>query len=130
MYVNRSTVIVTTVANGTATAFTSDVVTGRIFSIKYTKTDFGAGTSPATEPDFTITTEDTAQNIWVESNVSATATRAPRQATHDTVGVASWYNDSSDEAVEDFIYAANERVKIVIAEGGNAKVGTFDILWG
>lgn len=130
MYVNRSTVTVTTVANGTATAYTGVVITGRIFSIKYTKTDFGAGTSPATEPDFTITTEDTAQNIWIESNVSATATRAPRQATHDTIGVASAYNDAGDELVEDFVYAANERIKIVIAEGGNVKTGTFDIMWG
>lgn len=130
MYVNRSTVTVTTASNGAATAFTKEVLRGRIFSIKYTKTDFGDGTSPATEPDFTITSEDTKQNIWVQSNVSATATVAPRQATQDTVGVASFYNDGGDEAVEDFVYVANERIKIVIAQGGDSKTGTFDIMWG
>lgn len=123
MHVQRHTVTVTTDAAGAATAYTSGLVNGRIFSIKYTKSTFDNGV------DFTITTEDTAQNLWVESDVNATATRAPRQPTHDSVGAASLYA-SGGEPVEGYICAASERIKIVIAQGGNTKTGTFDILAG
>ena len=80
----------------------------------YTKTDFDNAV------DFTITTEDTGQNVWVESNVTASATKAPSQDVHDTVGV--------DTSVNDFISLVNERLKIVVANGGNVKVGAFRLI--
>lgn len=99
------------------------VVNGKIISLQYVKTDFTDGV------DFTITTEDTAQNVWVESNVNAAKTVAPRQATHDPVGVASLYA-ASGVAVEDYIHAVEERIKIVIAAGGSAKTGSFTVIVG
>lgn len=123
MYARRHAVSVTTAADGTATAYTSTTVNGRIRSIQYVKTDFDNGV------DFAITLETTGQGLWTESNVNAAAIRCPRQPTHDAVGVASLYA-AAGEPVEDFIYAADERVKIVIAQGGNAKSGTFYITTG
>ena len=121
-YAERHAVSLTTDASGDATGYTP-VVTGRIISIRYVKTDFDNGV------DFTITGEDSSQNIWVESNVNAAKTVAPRQATHDTVGVASLYAGAG-EPVEDHIVVAGERVKIVVASGGNVKAGAFHVIVG
>lgn len=122
MYVRRDTVSVTTDASGDATEFTSSAINGRILAIIYNKTDFATGV------DFTITTETTEQNVWVESDVNADKTVAPRQATHATDGTASLYAGGG-EPVEDYIFAANERLKIVVASGGNAKSGEFVVIY-
>ena len=119
----KKTVSITTDASGDATAYTSEPVNGRILGIIYTKDDFAAGV------DFTITTEDTLQNLWVESDVNASKTVAPRQPTHDTAGVASLFAGAG-EPVEDHIWAVDERVKIVVAQGGDTKGGTFVIIVG
>ncbi len=122
MFVRRYQVDVTTESDGTATAY-SDVVNGRIISIQYEKDDFADGV------DFTITTETTGQNLWTDENVNASAQRAPRQPTHANDGSASLYA-AGGEPVEDYYAVDNERIKIVIAEGGNAKSGTFYITIG
>lgn len=116
-YATRQTIAVTTAADGSATAY-SEVFTGKISQIRYVKTDFAAGV------DFTITLEATSETVWTQLNVDATATVAPRQATHSTDGVAALYA-AAGSAVNDKIAAANDRLKIVIASGGNAKTGTF-----
>lgn len=122
MHVERHVVSVTTAADGSATAY-SPTVTGRILAIHYVKTDFATGV------DFTITAEATGETIWTESNVDASATRAPRQATHSTAGAAALYA-AGGTAVNDYVALANDRVKIVIASGGNAKVGAFHVVVG
>lgn len=122
MYIERHRLTITTDASGDATAY-SPTVTGRVLAIVYTKTDYD------NTADFTISAEATAETIWQESNVNASAVRAPRQPTHDTVGAASLYA-AAGEPVEDFIYLANDRVKFVIAQGGNTKSGQFDLLIG
>jgi hypothetical protein len=122
-FANTESVTVTTIADGSATAYTAENYNGRIINVVYTKTDF------ADTVDFTITTEDTAQNVWVESNVTASAAKAPRQATHDAVGAASLYA-AAGEPVEDYIWMVNERLKIVIASGGDAKTGAFRLIVG
>lgn len=123
MYCRRHAVSVTTAADGSATAYTPTTVNGRICSIQYVKTDFDNGV------DFTITLETTGQQLWVDTNVNASETVCPRQPTHDSAGAASLFA-AGGEPAEDFIYAADERVKIIIASGGNAKVGTFYITTG
>lgn len=111
---------VTTAADGSATAY-SDVLTGKLSQIRYVKTDFADGST------FTITSEATGETLWGESNVNASATRAPRQATHSTAGAAALYA-AGGAAVNDKIALANDRVKIVIASGGNVKSGVFHIV--
>lgn len=121
-YVERHVVEVTTDENGDAEAYTP-VVTGRIHTIAYVKDDFADGV------DFTITAEATGETIWDEDNVNASAVRAPRQATHATDGTASLYAGGG-EPVEDYVAVAKDRVKIVVANGGNAKSGTFHVVVG
>lgn len=116
-YAVSQTVSVTTNGSGAATAY-SEVVSGAVRLAKYTKTDFADGV------DFTITSETTGQNIWTESDVNASKTISPRQPTHDAAGAASLYAGSG-EPVEGDIVLAQERIKIVIASGGDTKAGTF-----
>lgn len=119
-YAERHSVTVTTDASGDATAYvpSSGAITGRIASIQYVKTDYANGV------DFAITLEATGQGLWTESDVNAAKTVAPRQPTHSQAGVAALYA-AGGTAVGDHIVAANDRVKIVVAQGGATKVGQF-----
>ena len=119
-YAERHDIAITTATGGGATGY-SPVITGSINAIIYTKDDFTDGV------DFTITAEGTGQGLWTELNVNASKTVAPRQPTHDVVGVASLYA-AAGEDVEDQIAIAKDRVKIVIAAGGNTKSGTFTVI--
>jgi hypothetical protein len=116
----RYIVNVTTIADGTATAY-SPRIAGKIHSIRYVKTDFADGV------DFTITADAAGETIWTESNVNATADRYPRAPTHSQAGVAALYA-AGGSAVLEPIAIASDKVKIVIAQGGNVKTGTFHIL--
>lgn len=110
---------VTTAADGTVTAY-SPRVSGKLSQIEYVKTDYADGV------DFTITGERTGIGLWTEANVNASAVRAPRQPAHSQVGAALLFA-SGGTAVTDKIALSNDRVKVVLAQGGNAKVGTFYI---
>lgn len=117
-YAHRLTVQVTTDSGGAATVYSDVIPYGSLSQIRYVKTDFANGV------DFTITAEATGETLWAESDVNASATRAPRQATHSTAGAAALFA-SGGEAVRDRIAIANDRIKIVIAQGGDTKTGTF-----
>lgn len=122
-FIQRFVVNVTTDGSGDATVY-SPVLTGKLSQIRYVKD----GTTPFTDGvDFTITAEATGETLWSESNVNASATRAPRQATHGTDGVASLHA-AGGTAVQDKIALAKDRVKIVVAQGGSAKLGAFHIV--
>lgn len=120
-YVRRVTVDVTTDADGAATAFSDPIEYGMLSQIRYVKDDFDNGST------ITVTSEATGETLWTEANVNASATRAPRQATHGTDGAASLYAGGG-VAVQDKIAIVNDRIKIVVASGGNAKFGTFHFL--
>jgi hypothetical protein len=115
----RYKVTVTTAANGTATAYTPRVA-GEVMQIEYVKGDFDDGV------DFTIEGEATGVDLWVESNVNASAARAPRQPSHSQAGVALLYA-AAGAAVGVPVALASDRVKIGIASGGNVKSGTFHV---
>jgi len=113
-YAERHSVTATTIADGSATAYLP-VVTGRIHSLAYTKVDFADGV------DFTITAEATGQSIWTDQNINASETVYPLAAGNlGATGAASTLTEVP-------IVLANDRVKIVIAAGGNVKTGTFTI---
>lgn len=122
MYAERHVVPVTTIADGSATAY-SPVVSGTIETIRYVKADYANGV------DFVVTLEATGEIVWDQDDVNASATVAPRQATHSTLGVAALYA-AGGTAVLDRIIAVNDRVKIVIANGGAVTSGTFHIVVG
>jgi hypothetical protein len=119
----RYKVPATTAADGTATAY-SPRIAGKIHSIQYVK---DATNAYADGVDVTITAEATGESILAKSDVNASAVFYPRAATHTQVGAAALYA-TDGTAVLDKIGVANDRVKIVLAQGGNAKTGAFHIL--
>lgn len=112
-------VTVTTAADGTATAYVPSAgrCRGELESIQYEKVDYADGV------DFTITEEVGGRNLWVDTNINASETVYPRAPTHDQAGAALLYA-SGGTAVSTKI-AIVSRIKIVIAQGGNAKSGKF-----
>lgn len=123
----RYRVSVTTAADGSVTAY-SPRFSGMIHQIEYVKDTASAGANAfADGVDFTIIGEATGIGLWTESNVNASAVRAPRQPTHSQAGAAALYA-AGGTAINDRVALANDRVKIVLAQGGNAKVGAFHIL--
>lgn len=119
MTVRRFVVPVVANGSGAATAYTPALY-GHIESIRYLKTDY------ADTVDFTITAETTGEGIWTEENVTASATRHPRAATHSVAGAASLYA-SGGTAVNGKIALGGDRVKIVIANAGDSKIGAFHV---
>jgi hypothetical protein len=120
MGLRRFVVSVTTASDGTATAY-SPPISGLLHSVSYVKPGSGSYDDGV---DFTITKETTGEGIWTESNVNATAHRSPRAPQHSQAGVAALYA-AGGTAVQEKIALARERIKIVIAQGGNAKTGAF-----
>lgn len=125
-YATREQIAVTTIADGSATAYSTGVFTGRVLQIKYTKDGSNAYTDGV---DFTITAETSGVNVWVQQNVNATVTVCPRQATHGTDGTAALYA-AAGQAVNDYVWLVGERLKIVLASGGDTKTGTFSVVIG
>ncbi len=121
-YARRYTVAVTTDTDGAGSGLTP-IVNGKIINLAYTKD----GTAPYTDGvDFTVTLAASGQAVWTGTDVNASVTVAPRQATHDTAGVASTYDGA--EPVEDSIWAGNDKVQITVASGGDSKVGSFEVI--
>ncbi len=118
----RIKMTVTTAADGSATAY-SPRVSGELNSIHYVKTDFADGV------DFTITDEATGESLWTDTNINASEIVRPRAPVMDQAGAARLYA-SGGTAVSDKIALANSRIKVVIAQGGNAKSGVFHFLIG
>ncbi len=111
-------VTVTTDASGDATAYTTERLTGTVAAIIFTYTDYTAGAF-----DITITGENTGLSLWVESNMAAASkTMNPvAQASLNTSG-------ASLAGVYVPIVLCDERVKIIIAQGGDTKTGTFVVV--
>ncbi len=119
-FIQKLEVPATTDGAGAATVY-SDPFTGRIVTIRYVKTDFDNGV------DFVVTVDGTGEAVWTGTDVNASATVAPRQATHGVDGAASLYA-AGGEPVEDKIAVAHDRLKFVIAAGGATKTGTFLVI--
>lgn len=114
-------VTITTDASGDATAYI-DAGVGYLQTIIYTKVDFANGV------DFTITGEDSGLTLWTESDVNASKTVFPRSSTQDVNGADLLYAASGTKVGGKILLT--ERIKIVIAQGGNAKSGTFKAIVG
>lgn len=123
MGTRRFSVTATTASDGTATAY-SPYLSGKLSAIHYVKPGAASYTDGV---DFTITAEATGETLWTEANVNASTSRYPRAATHSTAGVASLYA-AGGTAVQDQIVLSRDRVKIVLASGGDTKSGTFIIV--
>ena len=119
-YVERLIVAVTTAANGTATEF-SPVVTGRVGSIQYVKDSANAF---ADGVDFTVESSMTGTQFWREDNVNASKTVYPVAGATLSNGTPLLHA-TGGTAVPVPFFVAQDRLKITIADGGNAKSGIF-----
>ncbi len=120
MFIQRHEVTITTDASGDGTGYTS-ALTGRIHAIRYVKTDYDNGV------DFTITLEKTGEAILTGTNINATDSFYPRVPVDDEAGADALFAAGGTK-LRDKVAAANDRVKIVVAQGGNAKSGTFHVI--
>lgn len=116
----RYAVALTTAADGTLTTYTPKF-SGKIHALEYVKNNFDNGV------DFTVTGEATGINIWTQADVNASVVVHPRAPTHSQAGAAALYAAGGTGVLEK-IGLANDRVKIVIAQGGNAKQGTLHVV--
>jgi hypothetical protein len=116
---------VVTDGSGDATAYSS-VASGKIQSVRYVKDGSASFTDGV---DFTITTEAGGENVWVDTNINASEIVHPRGATHDSVGAPILYAVGGSP-VTDSICMVNDRIKVVVAAGGAAKLGRFIIVIG
>lgn len=115
----RRTVAITVLTNGSGdgTGY-SIALSGRLCSIRYVKTDFDNGV------DFVVTGETTGIELLTKADCNASATFHPRAQLHDVADGAGLTYDGTRKQVEQ-VRLYKERVKIVVAQGGNAKTGTF-----
>jgi hypothetical protein len=119
----RIKVEVTTEVGGAATKL-SPKVTGKVHSVHY----IPDGTVPFSNTvDFAITVNGTGENVWTQSNITAGAVKYPRAPVHDQAGAALLYA-AGGPAQADKIGLGNDEFKIVLAQGGDAKKGTFIFL--
>lgn len=120
---NRKFTVVAISDGSQVGTFYTPYLSGYVESVQYVKD----GTTPYTNGvDFTITADVTGEDIWVDTNINASEVVRPRAATHSTAGVAALYA-ALGEAVVDRIGLARDRVKIVLAQAGATKTGTFVI---
>lgn len=122
MHVERHVVTITTDASGDGTGYTPNV-TGRILGIRYVKTDYDNGV------DFTITLEATGEAILTGTNINASQSFYPRAPVQDEAGADALFAAGGTK-LRDPVAAARDRVKIVVAQGGNAKTGAFHVMVG
>jgi hypothetical protein len=119
MSLRRFVVPITVDSSGDAIVY-SPVLNGHLHSIRYLKDDFADGI------DFVVTLETSGETVWSEENVNASATRYPRAATHSTAGVAALFA-AGEPGVLDRIAISQERIKLVVANGGTETSGEVHI---
>ena len=121
MYAERQSISLTTSAGGAATGY-SERVTGRILAVVYTKIDFDNGV------DFTITLEATGEAILTLTDQNSSAAIYPRVPVQDATGVDATLDGT--RKMREPVVAAHDRVKVVVAQGGNVKSGTIAVIVG
>lgn len=127
MFIKRHAVTVVTNSSGDGTGYTDVIDYGEIKQVRYAKAGSG---NFADGVDFVVSLEDTGVIVWDEDDVNASGTRCPQQATHlNTTGAAALYAGGGS-AVLAPVVVAGERIKVVVASGGDTKTGTVYIWIG
>lgn len=119
----RKSVTIVTDGSGDAIGYIDILIGGRVMSLHYVKTDYTNGV------DFVITVEETGEGLWQEDSVDNAKSVYPRAGVHDIVGAVALRVAAGLPLVEP-IYLANDRIKIVIANGGNTKTGKIIAIIG
>ena len=115
MRLTRVSVAVVTDESGEAVVYTP-ALNGMIRSVRYVKPDSGGLDN---DSDIDIVTDKGAVVVWDKDNLAASAVIYPMVPAHDNEGtlVAGSYAP---------IPVCDERIKITVANGGNAGTGTFE----
>lgn len=121
MAYKRLSVSITTDASGDGTGYTDVPVNGKIVSVQYVKTDYADGV------DIVVSGEITGLIVWDEDNVNASCTRNPKAAAYLNTSGAAMLFAAGGTAVPADIVVVGERIKVVVASGGDTKSGTFYI---
>lgn len=115
----RVKITMTTAADGSGTAY-SEAVHGHVVGIVYVKTDFDNGST------MTFTTETLAIPIWAQTGVNASAVVYPRAQVHSAAGAGLTYDGT--RTVCEPVLVCDERIKVVVASGGDTKNATWYVL--
>lgn len=126
MFVKRHDVTIVTDGSGDGTGYTEIIPYGEIKQVRYAKAGSGNYSDGV---DIVVSLNDTGVIVWDEDDVNASGTRCPQQASHlNTTGAAATY-DGTRAALRPIV-VAGEKIKIVVASGGDTKTGTFYIWVG
>ena len=112
--IQKVTAAITTAADGSATVYLGSRLRGRVHAIKFT-----IGTLDNTV-DLVITGEDTGVAILTDSP-AASEWFYPRAFPNAVTTGAAGAVASED------VHVLNERIKVVVAQGGNVLAGSIDI---
>ena len=117
MRLTRISVAVVTDADGDATAYTP-ALNGMVRSVRYIKPATG-GLDAGTDID--IVTDKGAVVVWDKDNLAASTVIYPMVQAQDNAGA---------DVVGSYapIPVCDERIKITVANGGDAGAGTFEFL--
>lgn len=121
MYAERHSLTIATNGSGAGTEYTP-TVTGRILTVQYVKVDYDNGI------DFVVSLEATGEVILTGTDVNASAVFYPRVPVDDEAGADATLDGT--RKMREPVVAAKDRVKIVVAQGGASKSGTFNIVVG
>jgi hypothetical protein len=113
MLITTGPVTITTDASGDVTLYLGSKLRGRVHAIKYTKGTLDAGT------DLVITGETTGVAILTDSPGAGEWFYPRAFANAVTTGAAG-------TAAQEDVHVLSERIKVVVAQGGNAGVGTIE----
>lgn len=122
MYAERHQVAIVTAADGSFTGYTP-VLTGRVLGVRLDSVDLDSGI------DITITGESTGIAILALTDQGGSdATYYPRHQVCGPTGTALTYDGT--RTVNEPPLIVNERIKVLVAQGGNVKSGTLHLLVG
>lgn len=125
MGAKRHFIDIVTAADGSFTGY-GPKTSGRVESIHYIK-DLGANPLAATA-DLTFTVESTGEALAVFTDINANGHARPRAPTIAQTGGAALLYAAGGTPQSDKIAIAGDRVKLVVAQGGNAKIGRAVII--
>lgn len=117
MHIRLVTIPLVTDAAEACTAY-SAVVNGLILALRL---DIGT----LTTPQLAVTLETTGVAVLTDTSIAASSTWQPRPPTHDEATGAELLRWAAGNHVGAPIPVANERIKAVIASGGDTKTGTL-----
>lgn len=116
----RHRITLTTIADGSVTGY-SPRLSGKILSLRYVK---HATTAYSDGVDTVITKESDGEAVMTATDHNASTTWHPLAAQHDITGAAA-LRVAAGLPLLGPIGVANDRLKFVVAAGGDSKIGDW-----